>query len=44
MSSFPQCRELEGATTVRPLLNTPNPNQQVLIMAQNPSSLQPKVY
>ena len=43
MSSFPQCRELEGATTVRPLLNTPNPNQQVVIMAQNPSSLQPKV-
>jgi len=43
MSSFPQCRELESATTVRPLQNTLKSNQQVLIMSQNPSSLQPKV-
>ena len=43
MSSFPQCSEIEGATTMRPLLNTPNPTQQVVIMAQSPPSLKPKV-
>ena len=43
MTSFPQCGVLDGATTMRPLLNTPNPNQQVVIMAQSPASVKPKV-
>ena len=43
MSSFPQCSGLDGATTMRPLLNTPNPTQQVVIMAQSPPSVKPKV-
>ena len=43
MSSFPQSSVLDGATTMGPLLNTPNPTQQVVIMAQSPPSVKPKV-
>jgi len=33
----------DGATTMRPLPNTPNSTQQVAIMAQSPPSVKPKI-
>ena len=43
MSNLTQTSVSEGASTNRPLLNTPNPTQQVVMMAQSSSSIKPKV-
>ena len=43
MSNLTQTSVSEGASSNRTLLNTPNPTQHVVMMAQSSSSIKPKV-